>query len=118
MQYVARGAGDLQRVADVIRGLAPTKPWRIELTPHRAKRSPEQNKLLWAIYAAIASNTGHTSEEIHEVMKAKFLPRQVVTVGDEEVPIVGSSTKLDVKEFSEFVERVQAFASSELGIVV
>lgn len=116
--YVCRGQVELQRAADVVRGLTPDKPWRIELVPHRNKRSPEQNALLWAIYARMAEGTGHTSKEIHAAMKLKFLPQKWIRVGDEEVKIPASSTKLDVKEFSDFVEQVQSFAAQELGIVV
>ena len=115
---ICRGTSDLQRAADVIRGLNPQKPWKVEFGLHKAKRSVEQNKLLWAIYTEMASGTGHTPEEIHEAMKAKFLPRRVITVGDEEFPILGSSAKLDVGEFSNFVEQVQVFAAQELGVVV
>ncbi len=116
--FVCRGQVELQRAADVVRGLAPDKPWRIELVPHRNKRSSEQNARLWAIYGEIAKGTGHTCDEIHEAMKAKFLPPQWIRVGDEEVKVIASSTKLDVKEFSEFMEQVEAFAASELGVVV
>lgn len=116
--YVCRGVVELQRAADLIRGLTPDKPWRVEIVQHRNKRSPEQNALLWAIYGRMVEGTGHTTEELHEAMKAKFLPQQWIRVGDEEVKINASTTKLDVKEFSDFVERVQEFAASELAIVV
>lgn len=118
MQYVARGQGELQRVADVIRRLAPTKAWRIDLTPHRAKRSSEQNAYLWVLYTAIAKSTGHTPEEIHKALKRKFLPPVIVTIGDEEIAVPGSTTKLEPPEFSDYIERVQAWAASELGVVV
>lgn len=115
--YLCRGASQLQQMADVIRALGPQEPWEVEVRPYKVKRTGAQNKLLWAIYTEIAAETGHTPEEIHEAMKAKFLPRRVVTVGNEELVVLGSSAKLDVKEFSDFVEQVQMFAA-ELGIVV
>lgn len=113
-----RGHDELDRVANVIRGLNPDKPWRITIVPHRAKRTTSQNKLLWAIYAEIAKETGNDAETIHEAMKARFLPPVVVKLGEEEIPVNGSSAKLDTMEFSQFVDQVTAFAASELGIVV
>lgn len=117
-EYRARGPVELQRVADVIRGLSPEKPWRITLTMHRKKRSSEQNRLYFAVLSEMANECGHSVEELHEFMKLKFLPRQIVAVGDEEMPIAASSSKLDTAAFSAFVEQVMAFASSELGVVV
>lgn len=113
-----RGADELERAAQVIRGLNPSKPWRITIAQHHAKRSPEQNKLLWAIYTEIAKETGNDPEDIHEAMKGRFLPPVVVKLGSDEIAVNGSSAKLDTMEFSQFVERVTAFAASELGIVV
>ena len=117
-QYVARGQQQLRDLAKLVFGLSPDKPWRVEITPHRAKRSGEQNKLLWALYTEIAKGTGHTAEEIHEALKIKLLPRRQITVGDQVLVIPGSTTKLDTSEFSDYVERVQAWAATECGIVL
>lgn len=113
-----RGPVELDRAANVIRGLNPTKPWRITIAQYHEKRSPEQNRLLWAIYTEIAKETGNDPEMIHEAMKARFLPPVSVRLGDDEISVTGSSAKLDTMEFSQFVEKVTAFAASELGIVV
>lgn len=117
-QIVARNAGELARAADVVRGLTPQKPWRITLSPYRAKRSHEQNALLWAIYTEMCKGTGHTPEELHEAMKKKFLPPRFIEVGDESIPVVGSTAGMDIQEFSNFLEQVQAFAAAELGVVL
>lgn len=113
-----RGADELERAAAIIRGLNPARPWRITIVQHRERRSPEQNALLWAIYSEIGKETGNEAEDIHEAMKFRFLPPVQIEIGGEYIPVPPSSRKLDTKEFSEFVERVQAFAASELGIVV
>jgi hypothetical protein len=117
-QIVCRSAAELTRAADVIRGLTPDKPWRVQFMPYRAKRSHEQNALLWALYSKIAEGTGYTAEEVHEAMKRKFIPPKFIEIGEEQIAVPGSSAKLDVREFSEFVERVQEFAASELGVVL
>ena len=117
-QYVARGKDQLRKLADMILGLSPEKPWRVELVPHRAKRTTEQNKLVWALYTEIAKGTGHTAEEIHEALKMLLLPKRQITVGDQVLNVPGSTAALDTAEFSEYVERVQEWASRELGIVL
>lgn len=115
-RYVARGKEQLRDLANLVFGLSPDKPWRVEIVPHRAKRSPDQNARLWALYHEIAKGTGHSADEIHEAMKAKFLPPAQVTVKDEVLLVPGSSRKLDVAEFIEFMEQVEAWAATNLGV--
>lgn len=115
MKLTTRNEADLQRAAEAIATLPPKRHWRIEVSEFR-KRSGPQNRLLWAIYTAIANATGHTPEEIHEAMKAKFLPPKVIELAGSEVTVSGSTAEQDVMAFSEYVERVQSFAASELGV--
>lgn len=115
MKVTARTPADLQRAAEMIATL-PAGKWEIEVVRRREKRSGAQNRLLWAIYTAIADATGHTPEEIHEACKAMFLPPEVVKLGEREVLVSGSTAKRDVPEFSDYVERVQAWAQNEMGV--
>lgn len=115
---VARGVAQLQNAADIIRGLAPDKPWRITLAPYRSKRSPEQNARLWALYREICSGTGNTEQEVHDALKKKFLPPKFVEIGDESIPIIPDSRDLDVMEFADFMTKVEMFAAQELGVVI
>jgi hypothetical protein len=108
---------DLRQVAEIITTL-PNGQWDIEVRRRRAKRSNEQNALLWAVYTAIASATGHTPEEIHEACKAMFLPPEVLKLGKREVTVSGSTAQRNVEEFSEYVTQVMAWASSEFGVYV
>lgn len=118
MEHVAHGEAQLRKVAALVLGLNPEKPWRIEIARHHARRTLSQNKLLWAIYTAIADHTGHTTEEIHEYCKQTFLPRRLVTFDGKDVEIVGSTALLDRPAFSEYVERVAAWAATEFAISV
>lgn len=117
-QHIVSGEAQLRNVAALILALNATKKWRIEIAQHTTRRTVSQNKLLWAIYTEIASETGHTSEEIHEYCKSRFLPRRIVSFDGQDHEIVGSTALLDKPAFSEYVERVIAFAASELGITV
>lgn len=116
--HVAIGAGQLQRVADLVRTLNPQKAWRVEISQHHKKRTISQNKLLWAIYQEVASETGHTEDEIHDYCKIKFLPKRIVNIEGKDDEIPGSTAILDKPAFSEYVERVSAWAATELGIAV
>lgn len=82
------------------------------------RRSLRQNAYYWGVVLpVIAKDTGHTTEELHEIYKRMFLPRQVLRYKDREYPIPGSTTEQDSPEFSEYIERIRAEAAT-LGIVV
>lgn len=115
MKLTARTPADLQRAAEMIATL-PAGKWEIEVVRRREKRSGAQNRLLWAIYTAIADATGHTPEEIHDYCKRRFLPPRVIALGEAEIEVPASTAVQDVPAFSDYVERVQAFASNELGV--
>lgn len=112
----ARTPADLKRAAEIITTL-PNGRWEIEVVRQRARRSGDQNRLLWAIYTGIADATGHTPEEVHEAMKALFLPPRTIALRDKQITAPGSTAVLDVAEFSDYVERVQAWARTELGVM-
>ena len=91
------------------------------LTVSRMKRTKKQNKRYWGggvlkqiADQAVVSGKMYSSETWHELFKRKF-------IGTEELPngeLIGkSSTDLSTVEFSEFCDRVEAYAASELGVV-
>lgn len=115
---LAKGSAQLQRCADIIRALDPKHPWDIRVKQYRKKRSTEQNARLWWLYTEMAKETGHTPDEIHEAMKAMFLPPRTVELGNETVQVPPSSADLQTLEFAEFMQQVETFAVSELGCVL
>lgn len=116
MKMDCRNPAELFKAVQVVSSLDTEKQWTIEVTERRHKRNASQNRLLWAIYTGIAHATGHTTEEIHEVAKSMFLPPRVVQLGKEELEVPGSTAVLEVPEFSEYVERVQAWAANDFGV--
>ena len=75
-------------------------------------RSNRQNKYLWAVcYKLIADHTGYTDEEIHEILKYKFL-RKHFTVGDEQYDVGGTTTKLTTVEFEEYTEKIRRWGAT------
>lgn len=87
-----------------------------------ATRSVEQNAAYWvAIVNPLAEHTGYTPDEIHEILKAKFLPKRVAIqdgngeIVDEYV-IGGTTTRLDKVQFGEFIREIQVWAAETLGL--
>lgn len=88
----------------------------------RATRSMPQNKWYWGVIVQmLADHTGYTPDEMHEVLKAKFIPKRfAVCDGNgevrDELVIGGSSAVLNTVEFGEYCEAIRQWAAADLGL--
>lgn len=92
--------------------------WDVVIGRHIAKRTLSQNARLWLLHTAAAKHVGCSPDDMHEDrLCAVFgytevkMPSGVV----KQVPLRRSSD-LNKKEFGEFMEQVEAFYISELGV--
>lgn len=89
-----------------------------------ATRSLAQNRLYWGVYVKVLSDhTGYDPEEIHEILKAKFLPKKLTLVDEhgvitDEFTVGGSTSQLNKLEFGEYLERIQRWAAETLSVVI
>jgi hypothetical protein len=88
-----------------------------------ATRSTQANAWYWAcVVGLVADHTGYTPDEIHEIYKAKFIPKAMAIADGNgeivgEVVLGGSTTRMDTVEFSDFCERIREWAAT-LGVVI
>ena len=85
---------------------------------HRSNRSLAQNRLYWSWLQVIAAETGNDVDALHDCMRGKFLGAALVEVLGDLRAVLPTTTKLPVKDFTVYLERIEAFASTELGIVL
>lgn len=88
----------------------------VSVQKKRRRRTIKQNA--WyngVILPLISEKTGETTEAVHEAMKMHFNVR-IITIGRMVIPIPGTTTTMTTTDFSEFIERVRAFAASELDL--
>ena len=83
-------------------------------------RSMRANRFMWAIFAIIAEASGHTKDEVHDLMCEMFLSYQMDVVdrrtGESETKTLARGTsKLPPKEHSEFLDLVMAWAGEFFG---
>lgn len=119
--YIIRDETMRQRVSDLVDALDVSKPWSVTIEPFKKKRSLSQNSLMWKwlneVAAHVQRETGQDADDVHEFFKRKFLTPQVVEIGGE--TIMKYSTKnLTVADMTEYMNRVYAFVTSELGILL
>lgn len=96
----------------------------IEIRRARATRSRQQNSYYWvAVVGLVAEHTGYTPDEIHEIYKAKFLPKRlsVANANGEiqgEFVIGGTTTKLTTLGFGEYCEEIRRWAAETLDVFI
>ena len=80
-------------------------------------RSVRQNDYYWGVVLkCIADETGHSTDEIHELMKSMFL-KDVIIVGNEPYITNKSTTRLTTKQFStDYIERIKFWALDTINL--
>lgn len=94
---------------------------RVEITIQKLKstRSLQQNRLWWLYVTIIAKEVGYSKEEMHEILKFKFLKREKVDEKTGEVfEYIGSTTKLNKTEFADMVTDLIRFAAETFNIIL
>jgi hypothetical protein len=93
-------------------------PMQVVVTEWRAKRSSDQNRRYWAILNEIAQAAWLDGRQYAADVWAEFFKRRLI--GEEELPGGGSvgisTTTLDVAEFTSYMDKIEAYAVSELGV--
>lgn len=92
-------------------------PFQVDLGDIREQRTIPQNSRLWALHQLAASATGYAPDELHELMLCKFFGTKEIEVAGikRTVPLKRSSTR-EKSEFREFLDSVENFYASELGV--
>lgn len=117
-RLVLRDEQTRKRAIDLLSGLNLDKPWDVSIAPHKTKRSMQQHRLYHLWVGIIAEHTGYSHDEAHELLKAQFLPPKIVDFGGVTKQITASTTKLNVQEMTAYLNQVEAFAGSNLGLML
>lgn len=120
MEFLLRTEED-RKAADAYLYSCPLdKGYRVTILREKKEsgRTIPQNRLYRLYVNCIAKDTGNTHECIHRLLRKMFLGTRKVTVGKitDEEPV--STTELNEKEFSSFLDRITEWAATELGIVL
>lgn len=78
-------------------------------------RTEAQNRYYHKLLDVICDYTGDTHMDMHDKLKVKFLGRPYV-MDDKEYIIVKSTTELNTKTFTEYLEKIFHWASEELEL--
>lgn len=123
---IKKGRLDIRNRKDFTQRIRQMRDGSVTITVERthATRSLQQSRYYWGVIVDLLSqHTGYTPDEIHEILKAKFIPKHLA-VADEngvikgEFVIGGTTTTLDKLEFAEFTESIRRWAAEDLGVVI
>jgi hypothetical protein len=99
--------------------------WQLEVTVRRlrATRSQQANRYYWGVVLTTLvrhCDFQYTPEEMHEVLKAKFLPKTLaIHDGNGEIVfeyVIGGSTRsMNTTQFSDYVRDIKQWALDTLG---
>lgn len=98
---------------------AQDKPLAVNVSQHKDKRHNQQNRLYWSYLKQIATQAmvdgkQYSDECWHEHFKGEFLGYVDLPNGRK---MAESTTKLNVTDFAIYVNKVEAYAVTELGVI-
>ena len=118
MKFTIRRQEDKQAVMSYLEKLPTDKPYFAEIKQIRRRRTIDQNSLYWLWLKCLQDETGEDKYRLHEYFKARYLGISTVEVFGVDVQMSASTTKLDTKEMTHYLDRVQQFALMDLGIAL
>ena len=107
-----------KRLYDILKSLTGKRLIKIE--KYSKKRSNTQNRYYHGVVLKyLAEATGFSPGEMHEVLKAKFLPYERANRVTGEMQTFGhSTTELNTAEYEEFLENVRVWAINYLDCLI
>ncbi len=108
---------DHQWLINYINGLDQTKLWMVKVVPFRRKRSLSQNSLYHLWKAVIADECGYTPNEMHDILRREYLPVKVVKMKKNTHYLLKSTTDLNTKEFTDYLDTIHRDFSAN-GIIL
>ena len=121
IKYVLRNDKVTETCVAKILSIKPSQeePYEIVIQKHKSKRSTEQNNRYWMLLREFSRETGHTPEELHNIMAAEILGYESFDskISDKTFTSPKSTTSLSVEGFGEYMQQVEQFMA-EYGIIV
>lgn len=91
----------------------------INIARKKSKRSNQQNRLMWVYATILADEIGMSKNEVHEILKYKFLQKEAVDEKTGEVlKYIGSTTTLTKSEFIDLIDNVIRWAAEFFNVVL
>ena len=111
---------DREKAARFLAKLPPNKPWRLEVSEYKPRRSDQQNRFLFGVvYREIMRHLeGWNIEDIHEYCLGEWAGWETVEgFGKKRLRPIRRSSRLNKQEFSDYLAFIQQ-RMAEHGIFI
>jgi nitrogenase molybdenum-iron protein alpha/beta subunit len=108
---------DRNMVLAQIQRLDLSKNYSIEINQKKKVRTLSQNRLERLWLTCISFETGEDTDVLHDIFKKKWLEPEIIEKYGVKVERY-TTTNLNTIQFKYFLDKIQTFANSELGIVL
>jgi len=115
-QIILRSELEKKHLASLIRNLDVTTPWHFTWKPYKSNRSLDQNNLYWKWIAEICAAKGWGKNVLHDIMMHNFITPTFEEGPNGLTEVRRSTTKLNTREMSEYMEKMAAWAATDLGV--
>ena len=102
-------------LVDYIRAIEDGTKVEVEITETPDIRTNKQNKLWWSWMKIIGNELGYSKNEIHDILKYKFLLREEINDGETTQHLKSTAT-LTKTEFNKLTQDVFFWANDTLNI--
>jgi hypothetical protein len=110
---------DKKKVIDYVNRLPENKEYVVKINVKRKNRSIPQNDLYWLWLTCIMDETGEHKDNLHEYFKQYYLGASETIVFDKyRIFVPPTTTGLDTLQFTNYLNRIEQFAATELGIIL
>ena len=92
-------------------------PLEVVIKPYKRNRTVEQNDYYWTVLTHISQETGYTKDDLHDMMRYKFLGMQKKEVAGVVIEYLPSTTKLKVGDMADYITQIDQW-SAERGIAL
>jgi len=107
-----------EEAIELVSNLDLNKVHQVKVTCKRAKRSISQNSYYWLILNALEQDTGNSKDDLHDYFRIQYLGLELCNVLGNDYNRIKSTSLLDTSQFTQYIEKIKVFASSELGFAI
>ncbi len=107
-----------EAVKQYIDRLPLDKIFDVSISKKKVTRSMSQNRTYWMWLNCLSNESGNEKDFLHQYFSEKYLPYIQEEVFNQSVKRPVSTTKLDTKQFAEYLNQIQVFAGVELGCIL
>ena len=118
MIFIIKDKQIRSRAVEAVSKITGTPLMCVEIKEYKDKRSMLQNNYYWSVLKELSEHTGYEDTDLHVLFKDKFLYKEPVQILGEYVKKEVTTTNLNKKQFSEYMEKITVFCAMQLDFAV